>query len=205
MGFAHIVEPGDAERAEVEAFIQTVYAREYGANIQTFANRLLCRRNAAGDILCAAGLRLAEEGFFSERYLNAPVEADLSRATGRRLRRADVYEVTTLASDAPHDLVPFIADIVAFGGRHGLSWCFFTLTRRLSLLVRRRGLSPIYLADADPARIADPQAWGRYYETRPQVYGVCGVDMLAAYRRAKAAALCVPSAASRMVDHATVL
>ena len=205
MGFAQIVEPGDAERAEVEAFIRTAYAREYSANINSFAKRLLCRRNTAGDILCAAGMRLAEEGFFSERYLSAPVEADLSRVTGHRVRRADIYEVTTLASDAPRDLVPFIADIVAFGGRRGLSWCFFTLTHRLSLLVRRRGLSPIHLAEADPARIADREEWGRYYETRPQVYGVCGVDMLAAYRRAKATAFCAPSASSRAMDHAAVI
>jgi hypothetical protein len=205
MGFAHIVEPGDAERAEVEDFIRSIYAREYDAQVGTFAERLLCRRNAAGDILCAAGLRRAEDGFFSERYLDALVEAELSRATGRRLRRGDVFEVTTLASGAPRDLVPFIADIIAFGAVHGLSWCFFTLTRRLSLLVRRRGLSPIYLADADPSRISDPEVWGRYYETEPKVFGVCGVDMLAAYRRAQAASVCVPSAAGRVLHHADIL
>ncbi|WP_051678695.1 thermostable hemolysin [Xanthobacter sp. 91] len=204
MGSAHIVEPGDAERAEVEAFIRSVYAREYGAHVGTFAERLLCRRNAAGEILCAAGLRLAEDGFFSELYLDGPVEAALSRSTGRKLRRSDVYEVTTLASGAPHDLVPFIADIVAFGGANGLSWCFFTLTRRLSLLVRRRGLSPIYLGDADPVRVAHPEVWGRYYETEPKVFGVCGVDMLAAYRRAQTASVCIPSDAGRVLHHADI-
>lgn len=183
MSAAYIVEPTDSDRAEVEAFIRQVYASEYGARVGRLADSLLCRRDAQGEILCAAGLRLSSDGFFSERYLAQPVEAELSRATGRKLLREDVYEVTTLASSSPRDLAPFIDDIIAFGAYHGLSWCFFTLTRRLSLLVRRRGLAPIHLADADPSRVGDPAAWGRYYETEPKVYGVCGVDLLAARRR----------------------
>ncbi|MFG1479988.1 thermostable hemolysin [Xanthobacter sp. V4C-4] len=184
MGSAYIVEPADADRAEVEAFVRAVYAREHGARVGRLASRLLCRRGARDEIVCAAGLRLPADGFFSERYLDQPVEAALARASGRSLRRDDVYEVTTLASRSPRDLPAFIDDIIGFGARQGLSWCFFTLTRRLSLLVRRRGLGPIPLGDADPRRVRDAASWGRYYETEPKVYGVCGVDLLNARTKA---------------------
>lgn len=177
---AEIIEPMDAERPSVEAFIRDVYAREHGARIDHFADRLLRRTNIRGETVCVAGLRLAADGFFSERYLAEPIEAALARATGRSVHRDDIYEVTTLTSRSPRDIVGFIDDIVSFGARNGLAWCFFTLTHRLSLLVERLHLAPIYLGEADPARIEDAAAWGRYYTTRPKVYGVCGIKMLKA-------------------------
>lgn len=125
-----------------------------------------------------AGLRLAEDGFFSEQYLSEPVETALSRATGYQVARSDIYEVTTLASRSPLEISAFIDDIVSFGARSGLFWSFFTLTQRLRLLVQRRSLSPIFLSDAEPSRVSNPLAWGRYYETRPRVYGVCGIQLL---------------------------
>jgi hypothetical protein len=180
MHHVEIIERDDPRRAAVEAFVKDVYRESYGAAIAEFADRLLCRFGADADILCVAGLRLAEDGFFSEIYLSEPVETALSRVGGYTVHRDDVYEVTTLVSRSPRDLALFIDDIIAFGARHGLSWSFFTLTQRLSLLVRRRGLAPILLADADPGRVADPAAWGRYYATEPKVYGVCGLHLLRA-------------------------
>ncbi|MFG1372425.1 thermostable hemolysin [Xanthobacter oligotrophicus] len=177
MSSACIVRPLDDERAEVEAFIAQVYALEFDARLDHFAEQLIFRRDARGNLSCAAGLRVAADGFFSEAYLREPVEGALARATGRRVAREDVFEVTTLASRSPRELSAFIDDIIAFGAHNGHSWAFFTLTRRLSLLVQRRNLAPIPLADADPRRVADPAAWGRYYETEPKVYGVCGARL----------------------------
>lgn len=171
---ALIIAPSDAERPGVETFIRQVYAAEFGARVEAFAPLLIARYNSAGKIMCAAGLRLAEGGFFSEAYLDEPVEAALSRRTGRRVPRADIFEVTTLASRSPRELSPFIDDITAFGARAGLSWSFFTLTRRLSLLVARRHLALVHLADAAAERMEDHSAWGRYYETDPKVYAVSG-------------------------------
>lgn len=192
MRFVHVAEPHDADRVEVEAFIQNIYGREYGAHIAHFAPQILCRTGVDGDIHCAAGLRLPGDGFFSERYLDEPVEAALSRASGQQVRREEVFEVTTLASHSPREISAFIDDIITFGARHGLSWCFFTLTRRLSLLVHRRHLAPLLLAAADPARIPDAATWGRYYETEPKVFGVCGARV--------APALCPAQTAISPVD-----
>ncbi|MFG1346390.1 thermostable hemolysin [Xanthobacter autotrophicus DSM 431] len=180
MKSVYIVEPTDADRPRVEAFIREIYAREFGARIEQFANHLMCRVGPRGEIMCAAGLRLAADGFFSEQYLAEPVEAALARATGCKVHRDEVYEVTTLASRSPREIAAFVDDIIGFGARSGMSWSFFTLTRRLALLVQRRRLAPIHLADAAASRVPDPGAWGRYYETEPKVYGVCGAKLLAA-------------------------
>lgn len=177
MTSAHIIEPGDADRTDVQAFIAAVYGREYGAKLTSFADTLICRVDARGEILCAAGLRTASDGFFSEQYLATPVETALARATGRRVHRQEVFEVTTLASRSPREIGAFIGDIIAYGARNGMAWSFFTLTRRLSLLLKRRHLSPVFLADADARRVADPLAWGRYYETEPKVFAVDGLKL----------------------------
>ncbi len=173
-----IIEPGDAERSDVEAFIQNVYQRQYGARIQAFASRLICRFSPRGDLLCAAGLRLAGDGFFSEQYLGAPIEALLTAREGRAVRREEVLEVTTLAGRSPRDIRPFVDDIIGFGADHGIGWGFFTLTHRLSLLLAHRGLAPIPLAEADAGRLADAATWGRYYATSPKVYAVRGAPLL---------------------------
>lgn len=177
---AYVIGSSDPFYAEAAQFVRDAYKRNYGAEQPSISNNLLCRRSSSGDISCVAGLRLSGDGFFSEQYLSKPAEAALSAATGRHLNRDDIFEVSTLVSRAPRELAEFIDDIMEFGAEHGLSWSFFTLTDRLAQLVARRGLSPIYLADADPARVTHPEGWGRYYETRPKVYGVCGVHMLRA-------------------------
>lgn len=178
MKSVQIVGRSDARRAEAEEFVRDIYALEYDARIAQFADQLICRSGPKGEILCVAGLRLAEDGFFSEQYLTEPIEVALGRATGRNVRRDEIFEVTSLASRSPREIAAFIDDIIAIGARCDLPWAFFTLTRRLSLLVQRRRLAPIYLADADPGRVANAASWGRYYEAEPKVYGVCGIELL---------------------------
>lgn len=174
---ARIVEPFDEERVQAEAFIRSVYATNYGARLGRLPERLIVRYSERDEILCAAGLRQEGDGFFSERYLDEPVEAAIARLTGHHPSREDLFEVTTLASRSPGEITAFIDDIISFGAANGLSWAFFTLTRRLSLLVRRLHLAPIHLADADAGRSGDPAAWGSYYATEPKVYAVCGLKL----------------------------
>lgn len=172
----------DPARNEAEDLISNSYGRFYGARITEFSRRLIASKSESGKISCVAGLRLAEDGFFSESYLRAPIETLLQDATGHEVERDEVFEVTTLASSRPHDLSEFIDDIIRFGVAHDLRWSFFTLTSRLSRFVRRRNLSLIPLAEADPCRISDPGCWGSYYATEPKVYGVCGDDMIRSAR-----------------------
>jgi hypothetical protein len=157
-------------RSKTEQFIRDVYFEEYGATLGAFPLKLLAILDEQGNILCAAGLRTWKDDFFSECYLDEPIEAVLTQATGHTVRRESVFEISTFASRAPHLIVCFIGQIIEFGEAAGFDWAFFTLTRRLQLLLDRIGLELRPLGSADIARVSEPTRWGSYYERDPRVY-----------------------------------
>jgi hypothetical protein len=162
----------DPRRHSAEEFIRKIYAARYGARLETFPSRIFALFDNRDEILCAAGLRFLEDGFFSERYLDIPIEDAVSAVSIRPVSRSAIFEVTTLASRAPLVTTEFISEIGTFGEEAGFEWSFFTLTRRLQLLVRRLGIPLTYLAEADRQRIADSERWGTYYAFEPKVYAV---------------------------------
>lgn len=167
-----VIREGDALRSVVETFIRNVYAAEYGAQLQTFPPRLFSLTNESSEIICAAGVRLQEDGFFSELYLNSPIEQALGAASKRTITRSEIYEVTTFASRAPRATMQFIKSLGMFGELNGFAWSFFTLTQRLQRLVERLGHPLTHLADADYRRIPDHQRWGTYYASQPKVFAI---------------------------------
>jgi hypothetical protein len=162
----------DPRRRSAEDFIKNIYAARYGARLETFPSRIIALLGDRDAILCAAGLRFFDDGFFSERYLDARIEDAVSAISASAVNRSAIFEVTTLASMAPLATAKFIAEIGAFGEKAGFEWSFFTLTRRLHLMVRRLGIAPTYLAEADRRRIADSERWGTYYACLPKVFAV---------------------------------
>ena len=88
------------------------------------------------------------------------------------MRREQIFEVTSLASRAPHIVGSFLRKIVACGEAAGFEWAFFTATAPLKALLERIGLPLVPLAVADRARVAHPDDWGTYYELAPSVYAV---------------------------------
>ena len=160
----------DPQRHAAEAFIKNTYAVRYGARLETFPSRIIALLDNRDEILCAAGLRFLDDGFFSERYLDTPIENAVSAISASTVDRSAIFEVTTLASRAPLATAEFIAEIGAFGEKAGFEWSFFTLTRRLHLMVRRLGVALSYLGEADRRRIADSERWGTYYASQPKVY-----------------------------------
>jgi hypothetical protein len=162
----------DARRHSAEQFIKDTYAARYGARLETFPSRIIALLDHRDEILCAAGLRFLDDGFFSERYLDRPIENAVSAISERAVNRSAIFEVTTLASRAPLATAEFIAEIGTFGEKAGFEWSFFTLTRRLHLMVSRLGIAPTLLGDADRRRIADSERWGTYYACQPKVYAV---------------------------------
>jgi hypothetical protein len=162
----------DALRRSAEEFIKDTYAARYGARLETFPFRIIALVDHRDAILCAAGLRFLDDGFFSERYLDAPIEDVVSAMSARAVTRSAIFEVTTLASRAPLATAEFITEIGSFGEKAGFDWSFFTLTRRLHLMVSRLGIAATFLGEADRERIADPEQWGTYYACQPRVYAV---------------------------------
>jgi hypothetical protein len=167
-----VIREGDVLRDVAETFIRNVYAGEYGAELQTFPARVLALLNLHGEIVCAAGLRLQDDGFFSERYLESPIEQVLGTASNRTIARGEIFEVTTFASRAPRATMGFIKSVGSFGEENGFVWSFFTLTRRLHRLVERLGHPLTHLADADYRRIPDHERWGTYYASEPKVFAI---------------------------------
>ncbi len=96
----------------------------------------------------------------------------LSALRHHPVRREKIFEVTSLASRAPHLVGSFLRKIIACGEAAGFEWAFFTATLPLKALLERLGLPLLPLADADRSRVANPDAWGSYYALAPRVYAV---------------------------------
>jgi hypothetical protein len=167
-----VIREGDALRYAAETFIRSIYAAQYGAQLQTFPSRIFAVLNDCGEIVCAAGVRLQDDGFFSERYLDSPIEQALGAASKQTIARSEIFEVTTFASRAPRATAGFIESVGSFGETNGFAWSFFTLTRRLLRLVERLGHPLTHLANADYRRIPDHERWGTYYASEPKVFAI---------------------------------
>ena len=121
-----VIREGDAFRDDAEMFIRNVYDAEYGAQIRSFPIHIVALQNDRGEIVCAAGVRFQDDGFFSERYLDLPIEEALGLATKRAVVRSKIFEVTTFASRAPRTTVGFVESIGRFGEANG----FLSRSRR---------------------------------------------------------------------------
>ena len=167
-----IVAPGHDLRPAAEGLIAEIYRRHYGASIESFPATLIAMVDAEDAVLSAAGLRFAADGFFSECYLDAPIEDVLSYVRRYQVCREKIFEVTSLASRAPHTVGSFLRKIVARGQAAGFEWAFFTATAPLKAVLERIGLPLLPLTAAKRGRVAHPESWGTYYELAPSVYAV---------------------------------
>ncbi len=169
---AIIIPRDDGLRPKAEQLITEVYAQHYGARITTFPDTLVARIAADNTIECAAGLRFAADGFFSEAYLDAPIDMLLSAIRYHPVRREKIFEVTSLASRAPHLVGSFLRKIIACGEAAGFEWAFFTAT--LPLKACSSGWTCLSCRWPTPSARGWPTqtAWGSYYALAPRVYAV---------------------------------
>jgi hypothetical protein len=164
-----IVRPEHFLRRQAEAFIRTVYGEAFGASGLVFPRVLAALADDDGEPLCAAGLRCAKDGFFSEVYLDASIESVLSLRARSTVARDAIFEVTTLASRSVEASPLFLRQLAILGKAAGFEWSFFTATLRLRRLLAHLGAPPFELASANPARLADAGRWGSYYAHAPKV------------------------------------
>lgn len=155
-------------RLSIEDEIKATYARAYGAEVHNFADLLVALIAADGTIACAAGLRLGEDPFFSERYLEDTIENALSDIWTANVKRSEIAEVSNLAALNPGHSMRLIGHIISLLRGHGIQWAFFTATGRLRAVLKRTGVPTLDLAPA-LADAAPHQVWGSYYATNPRV------------------------------------
>jgi hypothetical protein len=156
-------------RPIVSRFIRATYLLSYDARIANLPNTLLALVDKEDKVHAAAGLRDASEPFFSEHYLDLPVETLLSELSRRRVARSAVVEVSCLASRSPAVSANFMRELVFHGEELGYDWAFFTATSRLEKLLRRIRLPLLNLGAASADRVPSPEIWGSYYQTDPRV------------------------------------
>lgn len=167
-----LVDRSHPARGEVEDLIKDVYNREFGAHVPAFADLLIALPAPDGNGFCAAaGLRIGD-GFFSEIYLDRPIEQMLSDHWRPPATRSEIAEVTTLAANHPRASHALISGIIGYLRGQGVRFAFFTVTERLGIMLKRVGVPAQVLADATAARVANPAEWGRYYATNPKVVAI---------------------------------
>jgi hypothetical protein len=161
-------------RIAVEACIRDVYEQAFAGRDLVFPSTLIALLDGIDRPLCAAGLRTVVDGFFSEIYLDRPIEQVLSARIGEPVWRPAIFEVTTLASRRVEDSPAFIRELALLGKSAGFGWCFFTATERLRSLLCQLGFPVLELAAASADRVSDPGRWGSYYTCSPKVCAVSG-------------------------------
>lgn len=172
-----LAEPGHPARPLLEHAVSAVFQQEYGARLPAFPYRLLALMGASGP-QAVTGLRFAEDGLFSDVYLDGPAEQVVSAALGRPVRRDQIVEFSSMAAPQPGAALPLIVTAIRLCLAAGATVGLFTVTRRLRLLLRRSGLMCVDLGPARPDRLADAHRWGTYYLQDPRVV-VVPVEALA--------------------------
>ena len=165
---------GDPRRDIVERAIRDVFAREFGATLQSLPPTLAALFDERGNLLSAVGLRFATDGFFSEHYLDDPVEDRLERIAGRSVERRQIVEIGSLSRIRPTTSLALVDAVAAHCLRLGISWAIFTATNRLRALLRRSGIPVHELAAACAERVPNPGSWGSYYLHDPRLVAVEG-------------------------------
>lgn len=166
-----------ARRADVERMVRQAFREEYGARIDGFPDLMVAVFDGSDRTQCAAGLRDFETGFFSEQYLDAPIEQAIAAAAGvAAVAREVILELGSLAALRPGGLLFLLRGFAEFGLGAGYRWGVFTATERLRRLAARMGIDLFDLGPASPERIADAQVWGSYYRNDPRICAVAGPE-----------------------------
>ncbi|MDO8908579.1 MAG: thermostable hemolysin [Pseudohongiella sp.] len=158
-----------ADVAALHAFISRRYAETYQAVVTHFLPLLLASVNdqRTQGVL---GLRPGAVGqFFSEQYLDTPIEHAISAVVHQPVERRHIIETGNLASMKGGSQRLFIV-LTELLYQSGFDWICFTATPLVAALLHRLGFAPEVLANADPSRLPDAgQSWGCYYDNQPNV------------------------------------
>ena len=122
-----VIRKGVALRHAAETLMRNIYAAQYGSTLQTFPSRIFGLINYRAEIICAAGVRLQDGSFLSERYLDFPIEQALSAASTRTIARSKIFEVTPFASRTPRATAGLIESVGKLWRSKRFVWSFFTL------------------------------------------------------------------------------
>lgn len=157
----------DRDRAEVA--VRAIYREQYSASVCSFAPNLAVLYGADRKILCAAGMRLPSDRFFSESYIDLPAEQYASAVLGRPVDRGEIVEISTLAGVRNCATGLFLSRFVNGTRAIGATMMLFTATARLRTYLRRNNVDIVELGPALRDRLPGWESWGSYYDQDPRV------------------------------------
>src|ERR1700675_3351565 len=168
-----VVVPGsDRMRCAVEDAIRKLSWKRFGAFLSSFAQTIVAELSQSGSVECAAGIRFGNEAFFSECYLDLPIEQVLHDQLGRTVRRDKIVEVSHLAAPCSGRSLVFVKNLIEMLRTRDAEWAIFTATKPLRGLLRRNRLAMTELGWADRSRGPNPECWGHYFKHDPRIMAV---------------------------------
>lgn len=173
-------------RPDAENCIRERFLDAFGAELQSFLPILLSMK-CANRLSGIAGISLADQQeLFLEQYLDAPVEQTLALAMQGMRGESESPSTTLTDSDFARNSIVEIGNLVAASNgaslaifivlagalsQAGYTHMVFTATEKLRSKFNHLGYDTLFLADADPGRLASENldSWGNYYANKPQV------------------------------------
>ena len=110
-----------------------------------------------------------QQKLFLEQYLDLPIEQHIQNQSGLTIDRSQIAEVGNLATTHAGGARLLIRLVTQHLFALDTPWVVFTATQSLINSFHKMGLDPVWLADANASRVANPDAWGNYYLSNPVV------------------------------------
>jgi hypothetical protein len=151
--------------------IQERYKQAFEARLSAFMPAYTALLQS-DQIVSLCGYRNAgAEMLFLEQYLDRPAETILSDTFSTCVHREHLVEFGQLGSFTTGISYFHFLKMTEMLAGQGLEWCIFTATDPLYALMKRLGLNPVVIAEADPAKIPDASStWGTYYQYQPRIF-----------------------------------
>ncbi|SHO57009.1 thermostable hemolysin [Vibrio quintilis] len=164
-----VIEPHHALRQRAEQYVVDRYASAFDAQIEAFMPVFLALVQQ-DEIQSVCGYRAAaEDTLFLEQYLDYPAEQLISEHFSQPVSRESLIEFGQLAAFSKGFSPLHFYLITRHLAALNYQWCICTVTDPLFALMKRMGLNPVVIAQADPARVENAHLWGRYYQTQPRI------------------------------------
>ncbi|WP_233080556.1 thermostable hemolysin [Rheinheimera soli] len=175
-----LVKASDLQRASIEQFIASGFAKAYQADVHSFMPNLL-GVNRAGEWQAVLGLRGAATGaahtdLFIEHYLPSPVE-QLLATHGMKAERTQLIEIGHLYAINRQSLLQLFVLTAYALDQLNYRYLLCAATTQVRGILSRHGIELTELGEAKAEALGEEAtSWGSYYDTNPKV---CVMDLAA--------------------------
>lgn len=179
-----LVKVSDVQRASIEQFIASGFAKAYQADVHSFMPNLL-GVSRSGEWQAVLGLRCAatptaqgsvKTHLFIEHYLPAAVEQVLAEQ-GIHAERSQLIEIGHLYAINKQSLLQLFVLMAYALDQLNYRYLLCAATTQVRSILSRHGIELTELGEAKAEALGeDAASWGSYYDTNPKV---CVMDLAA--------------------------